>query len=185
MRASILILPLCIGLAACDVETSSESADANATGTTVNINAKSEKGQDVRIAADGETGKVSVNLPGFDANVTLPKVMLKDSDFDIDGVKLYPGATVSSINVQGDKSGNNDGAHVQIVFSAPADPKPVRDWFAKAFAEKSVDARVSGESLVGKTEDGTPFTMNFAPGKGGTTTGTIVLDDTKPAQATN
>ena len=157
MRASILILPLCIGLAACDVETSSDKADANAAGTSININAKSEKGDDVRITADGETGKVSVNLPGFDANVSLPKVMLKDSNFDIDGVKLYPGATVYSVNVQGDKSGGADGAHVQVIFSAPADPKPVRDWFANAFNEKSVEARINGESLAGKTGDGTPL----------------------------
>lgn len=177
MRSSLLVLPLLFGLAACDMGSSSDNADANATGTSVNINAKSEKGEDVRITADGETGKVSINLPGFDANVKLPKVMLKDSDFDIDGVKLYPGATISSINVQGDKSGANDAANVQIVYSAPADPKPVRDWFAKAFAEKSVPVKISGESLAGKTRDGTPFVMSFVPGKGGTTTGTIVIED--------
>lgn len=185
MRASILILPLCIGLGACDVEKSSDSADANTTGTSFNVDAKSEKGEDVRITADGETGKVSVNLPGFDANVKLPKVVLKDSNFDIDGVKLYPGAQVTSVNIQGDKNGAWDGNRVQIVYSAPAEPKPVRDWFAKSFVEKSIEANISGESLVGKTKDGTPFSMTFVPGKGGTTTGTIVIQDRNEAKASN
>ncbi len=184
MRAPFLILPLLIGLSACDNDATTNDADANASGTSINVAAKGDKGEDIRITADGDTGKVAVNLPGFDANVRLPKVLLKDSNFDIDGVKLYPGATVSSINVQGDKTGVWDGDRVQIIFSAPADPKPVRDWFVKAFAEKAVAAKVSGESLVGKTKDGTPFTMSFAAGKGGTTTGTVILDDKTPAEGT-
>ena len=181
MRATILLLPLVLGLAACDVESGADSADANATATSINVDTKSEKGQDIRITADGETGKVAVKLPGIDANLSLPKVMLKDSNFDIGGVKLYPGAHISSINVQGDKTGAWSGNRVQIIYSAPADPKPVREWFAKAFTEKSVEAKVTGESITGKTKDGTPFTMTFAPGKAGTTTGTIVLDENKGA----
>lgn len=107
--------------------------------------------------------------------------MLKDSNFDIDGVKLYPGSTVASINVQGDASGAGDKSRVQIIYTAPAEPKPVRDWFVKAFAEKGVAAKISGESLTGKTKDGTPFTMTFAPDKGGSTTGIVVLDAKNPA----
>lgn len=184
MRSALLLLPLLVSLSACD-STSSDSADANATGTNININATGDKGEDVRITADGETGNVSVNLPGFDANVKLPKMVLKDSNFDIDGVKLYPGAAIASINVQGDKSGVWDGDRVQIIYTAPAEPKPVREWFAKAFAEKSIEANISGESLSGKTKDGTPFTMTFAPGKGGTTTGTIVIEDKESPKGTN
>lgn len=177
MRSPLLLVSLLVSLAACDVDSAADKTDGNATGTSININAKSDKGEDIRITADGDTGKVAVNLPGIDANLRLPKAVLKDSNFDIDGVKLYPGARISSINVQGDKTGVWAGNRVQIIYSAPADPKPVRDWFAKAFADKAVEAKISGESLTGKTRDGTPFTMTFAPGKGGTTTGTIVMDD--------
>lgn len=179
MRAALFAMPLLLALPACHVAKSPSKDEAAHEGTSISVNAKSESGDDVKITADGETGKVSVNLPGFDANITLPKVVLKDSNFDIDGVKLYPGATVSSVNVKADKRDGDNNARVQIVFSAPAEPKPVRDWFVKAFADKSVAAKVSGESLVGTTRDGTPFTMDFAAGKGGSTTGTIVLDDTK------
>jgi hypothetical protein len=181
MRSPLLLLPLLIGLAACESQTSADSADANASGTNINVAAKGDKGEDIRITADGDTGKVSVNLPGFDANVRLPKVMLKDSNFDIDGVKLYPGSTVASINVQGDTSGAGDKSRVQIIYTAPAEPKPVRDWFVKAFAEKAVVAKISGESLTGTSKDGTPFTMTFTPGKGGSTTGIVVLDAKNPA----
>ena len=47
------------------------------------------------------------------------------------------------------------------------------------FADKSVVTKLDGESLIGTTRDGTPFTMNFADAKGGSTTGTIVIDDSK------
>lgn len=179
MRAALIAMPLLLALPACHIAKKPSEDKGAENGTSISVNAKSESGQDVRISADGETGKVALNLPGFDANITIPKVVLKESNFDIDGVKLYPGATVSSVNVKADKSEGNDTAHVQIIYSAPAAPKPVRDWFLKAFAEKSVKATISGESLIGETRDGTPFTMDFAAGKGGSTTGTIVLDDTK------
>ena len=70
---------------------------------------------------------------------------------------------------------------MQIIFSAPAGPKPVRYWFVKAFAEKAVEAKISGESLIGTSKDGTPFTMTFTPGKGSSTTGIVVLDAKNPA----
>ena len=184
MRAALIALPLIalpllLALPACE-STKSPDDDKNVEqGTSISVNAKSDSGEDVKITADGDTGKVAVNLPGFDANTNLPKVVMKDSNFDLDGVKLYPGAKVSSINVKADKSDGEDDAHVQIVYTAPAAPKAVRDWFVKAFADKSVVTKLDGESLIGTTRDGTPFTMNFADAKGGSTTGTIVIDDSK------
>ena len=108
MRSPLLLLPLVIGLAACESQSSADGADGNASGTNINVAAKGDKGEDIRITADGDTGKVSVNLPGFDANVRLPKVMLKDTadgqfttvDEVADAVLFFAGATSNAYTGQ-------------------------------------------------------------------------------------
>ncbi len=91
---SILISTVAVcALSACG------SRDDGKDGTNISINAKDENGV-VAINADGKTGKVDVNLPGFSANLNLPKVMLDHSNFDLDGVKLYPGSNVRGVAVR-------------------------------------------------------------------------------------
>ena len=150
MRSPLLFLPLLISLAACESQTSADGADGNASGTNINVAAKGEKGEDIRITADGDTGKVSVNLPGFDANVRLPKVMLKDSNFDIDGVKLYPGSTVASINVQGDASGAGDKSRVQIIYTAPAGAGLVRQSLCRKGCRRQDLGRIADRQDQGR-----------------------------------
>lgn len=169
MREALLIPLAALALTACG------SSDNGKEGTSVSINAKSESGKDVVIKADGKTGTVSVNVPGFDANLKLPKLMLDNADFDIDGVELYPGSTVQSVNVVADDSAGEDSANVKVAFKAPADPATVRDWFAKEFSDHSVDVSSAGQGLTGKTKDGDAFTISFAPEGAKATNGTIEI----------
>lgn len=176
MRVTLICLPLLAGLAACDLDTNADKASPEA-GTSAAINAQDDSGGDVHIAADGETGRVALNLPGIDATIRLPKMLLKDSNFDLDGVTLYPGSSISTVNVDAGRKAGRDSALVKLVFSAPAEVSQVRSWFLKAFADKSVSVRQEGDALIGKSADGNDFTLNFAPGKGNTTTGTILISD--------
>ena len=48
---------------------------------------------------DGGSGQVKIDVPGFEANIKLPKVQLDAANFDIGGVKLYPGSKVTSMNI--------------------------------------------------------------------------------------
>jgi hypothetical protein len=175
------IAPLAL-LSACG-----SSEDDGKRGTDISINAKDPQG-DVAIKADGQTGKVSVNVPGFNASVSLPKVMLEDGDFDIDGVKLYPGSKVTSVNVNANSDGENKKAVVTIAFTSPAEPEKVRAWFAKGFADSDVKAKATTTGFAGTTDDAGSFSMTLTP-SGAATTGVVeIIDDDgwsgSPAQPT-
>lgn len=173
---ALVTLGLLAGLSACD--TSSQTADASdAPGTNISVSAKSDSGAPVRIKADGETGQLAVKIPGVDATIAMPKIMLKDSNFDLDGVKLFPGATISTVSVVADNPTSAEAAKVKIVFQAPASPAAVKSWFEQAFTEKAVAVRTAGESLIGKTRDGAAFRMDFASAQDGKTSGTILISE--------
>lgn len=172
MSARFFALTLALAATACD-----RAADTQAPGTSISVNATSETDEKLQLRADGKTGQVSVNVPGLDAQVRLPKVVLDNSNFDLDGVTLYPGSTVSAVNVDAkDKDGAHE-ANVRLAFTAPADPARVRDWFAKALGEKAATVRTEAGALIGQMQDGTAYRMEFAAGDKGATKGTILIRD--------
>jgi hypothetical protein len=149
------------------------SNDDGKRGADISVDAKTESGSSVAIKADGATGKVSVDVPGFNANVTLPKMMLENGDFDIDGVKLYPGSHVKSVNVNADSSGKDKKAAVKIGFTSPAEIEKVRAWFAKGFAHEGVKATATPTGFAGTTDDDGSFTVTLTPEGAGATTGVV------------
>jgi hypothetical protein len=127
--------------------------------------------ENVTIKAD-ENGQVTFNVPFASGTVKLPEGMMKNGDFDIDGVKMVPGGTISGLNVDaGDKGGT-----VDIAFKAPGSPDDVRSYFASQFKEKGVDAAIAGDSVTGKTKDGDPFVITVTPSAQGSQ-GTIKIQD--------
>jgi hypothetical protein len=166
MRAALVLLPL-LSLAACgeaDTEKSKPGAD-------VTVDAKSADGDQVSIKADGQTGKVSVKLPGFSGNISLPKIPTDAAHFDIDGVKLYPGSSISAVNIKGDETGKDNQSQVHIAFTSPAAPTKVAAYFRDAFAAKHVEITGPDANLAGKSEGGNPFTIALAPAANGQTSG--------------
>lgn len=150
-----------LGVAACD-----EPADQPAKGADVAIVAANESGKRVfEAAADGETGNVTVTTPGFDVNLRLPKIALGADDFDIDGVKLYPGSTISQLRVDAaDKGGKGgkDEAAIDVSFTSPASAKTVAGWFARRFTQKQIAFERAGDTLTGQTADGDAFVIELA-----------------------
>ncbi|MDZ7893933.1 MAG: hypothetical protein U5M50_02565 [Sphingobium sp.] len=126
------------------------------------------------VAAAGKDGAVSVNVPGLQMKVDLPKIKLDADNFDMDGVKLYPGSKVTAIDVRADDdaAGKDDGG-VAIAFDAPGDPAKVQDYFLKAFKDKGLEARADGSGVSGKDEDGKPFTITLTTSGAGQTKGRI------------
>lgn len=171
MKAIAAILPLAAlaGLAACSVK------DDGKDGATVSINAKGDTG-DVAINADGQTGKVSVKIPGFDANVKLPKMMLDHSNFDLGGVKLYPGSKITTVNVNADDRGNANQANVRVAFDSPTDPAKVKAWFKKGFEDEGFTFTETPAGFTGKTDDGDDFSIALTA-NGAATGGTIDISD--------
>lgn len=152
MRLAALLIPTAF-VAACNVHKAND-ADGNVT---------------IQANTDGE---VNFNVPFVQGKIKLPEGSMHNSNFDIDGVKLMPGSSVTGVNVvAGDK-----GATVHLAFKAPAAPDAVRAYFADQFKQKGVDAAISGDTVTGKAKDGTPFTIKVGQGASGSE-GTIDIQD--------
>ncbi len=164
-RLTFGLVALALPLAACGSHDRDE-------GTTITLNAGDADGN-VTAAMDGETGKVSLDLPGFSANIDLPKIQLDASDFDLNGVHLYPGSTITTMNIDG----KGDNGAVRIGFDSPAAPETVRDWFAPKLKNAGFTLHTEGTGLAGTTDEGKPFSMTLAPAGGDRSTGTITLSD--------
>jgi hypothetical protein len=136
-----------------------------------NIHSKNPANEDgnVTITAE-EGGNVAFNLPFVKGQVQVPSGFMHNGDFDIDGVKLMPGSQVTGFSVfAADK-----GADVNMAFTVPAAPDAVRAYFVDQFKQKGVDAALAGDTVAGKTKDGSPFTIQVASVESGSK-GTIVI----------
>jgi hypothetical protein len=163
MKQAIWMLVPALVLAGCGDKAADESAgDVK----DVTINAKGEDGGTVSISADGTGSSISIKGDGVNINADLPGIDGLDigSDFDIDGVKLYPGAKITSVNINADeaKAKGQQGA-VNFGLTAPAAPAVVLAWYAKAFAGKGLTTTTKGSILSGTTKDGDAFAIELAP----------------------
>lgn len=157
---SLMLLPVLVGLAACDVNFDTD---------------KPIKGPEKVAVAGTADGKVKFDLPFANGTINLPEGMMKNANFDIDGVKMYPGASVTGFNFDAE-----DGkALVDMSFTAPAAPAAVRGYFLEQFKAKGVEAVAEGEGVRGTSKSGDRFTMSFAPGGSGTQ-GQIKIDSARP-----
>jgi hypothetical protein len=148
--ALMMILPLLVG---CNVHSKSPA----------------ESGDKVAIQAD-EGGNVAFNLPFVQGQVKVPSRMMHNGNFDIDGVKLMPGSSVTGVSVfAADK-----GSTVNMAFTAPASPDAVRSYFVDQFKQKGVEAALAGDVVTGKTKDGSPYTIQVGQAPGGSQ-GKIVI----------
>lgn len=130
------------------ISTSTSTSDG---GTTVTRTA----------VGDGNT-KVQLALPGgFKADVNVPKRYVEGRNMDMDGVGMYPGATVGSVDVNA--SLEKDKTLVTMGFDAPAAPAAVADWFQQRLTDKGRTVTRSGDTLTGKTEEGKTFTIALSP----------------------
>ena len=131
-------------------------------GATITINSS---GADGNVLADiGGNGEATIDTPFFKGKVTIPKLKIDASDFDMNGVHLYPGSTISTMNVDAhDRPGKGDDGTVRISFASPAAAATVRDWFKDKLtaAGFKLDAKAAG--LTGKTDEGQPFSLDLTP----------------------
>ena len=146
-------------------------------GTTISINSTDSDGNIVA-GVDGATGKVSIDSPMFKGQFTLPKIKLDAKNFEMNGVHLYPGSTIGSMNVnakpdEGDKDG---GGVVRVQFDSPADPATVRDWFKDQLNSHGFNVTASGNGLTGTTDEKKPFKLDLAATTTGHSKGTIEIE---------
>lgn len=143
---------------------------------------KSGADVDVAIVAASDPGKLAIKLPGgFEAKLPMPDSITDDSKFDIDGVGLYPGARVDTINVDADRKGDASGDKAVVVlgFAAPASAETVAGWYEGQFAAKDISVNRKGTLLTGKTADGNGFALLLSDVAGGKARGQLTIHDRK------
>lgn len=150
--APLMLLPL---LAACNVHSKNPA----------------EGDDNVSIHAD-ESGHIEFNLPIAQGKLKVPAGMMHNGDFDIDGVKLMPGSSITGFNLDA----HDKQATVRMNFKAAASADEVRSYYVDQFKKQGVEAALAGDAVTGKTEDGSPFAIRVSPAASGST-GTIEIQD--------
>ena len=168
MRLAVLIPPMML-LAACGSDEKAKDA------TEVSINAGDDQGG-VRIKAGKDGGNIRIGGDGAAIDIDIPDFVDLDieSDFDIDGVPLYPGSKVTTVNIDANDAQGADRAVVKLGFTTPAAPAKAAEWMAGEFAKKGVTVTRTGDVLAGKDKDGSDFRIDFAP-DGANAKGEVVI----------
>jgi len=170
MRIRLILSALALtGLAACHAD-----VDVNDAGN-------GQDGDNVHIAMQDKEGgsAVSVKVPGFNANVSLPNIDLA-GHIDLDGIKLAPNTHVSGLNVDardGGKDDNGEGV-VRMAFTDSDAPAVVIDHYARSAADAGYgDLARTGTSFSARKDDKS-FALEIAPdGKGSKGTITVMGKD--------
>jgi len=165
IRLILCTLPLA-GLAACNANVDVSDIGNSQDGDNVHIAMQDKK--------DGGSA-VSVNVPGFNANVSLPNINLA-GHMDLDGIKLAPNTHVSGLNVDALNGGNddNDQGVVRMNFTNSDGPAAVIDHYARSAADAGYgDIVRTGTSFSAKKDDKT-FAVAIAPDGNGSK-GTITI----------
>lgn len=130
---------------------------------------KNPANSDETVTMSGQAnGQVSFNFPFAQGHVKIPESMMKNGQFDIDGVKMIPGGTLNGFNVNAGDSGST----VNVGFKSPASAKDTQAYFLDQFRQKGVEAAAAGDSISGKSKDGDTFVIHIASAANGST-GTI------------
>lgn len=168
MRLAFLIPPMML-LAACGSE------EKKSEGTEVSINAGDEHGG-VQIRTGKDGGNLKIGGDGAAIDIDIPDFVDLDieSDFDIDGVKLYPGSKVTKVDVDANDRNGAEKATVKLGFTSPAAPAKAADWMGGEFAKRNIQVERAGDTLRGTTKDGEAFTIKFLP-DGANAMGEVVI----------
>lgn len=126
---------------------------------------------------DGNSASLSLDLPGLKGNLKLPDAKISSHDFDLNGVKLYPGSTIKHLNVNihggvGNSDGETNG-DVDVSFTSPATPDKVHSYFKDKLTAAGFTLHDAGMGLAGTTDEGKPVMIDLSPAGADSTSGTI------------
>jgi hypothetical protein len=127
--------------------------------------------ENVTIQAD-DSGHIAFDLPVVEGKLKVPAGMMHNGNIDIDGVKMMPGSSLTGFNV----NAGDHGATVDLGFTTPAAPDAVRSYYVDEFKKKGVEAALAGNSVTGRSKDGSDFKIQVEPAANGSR-GKIVIHD--------
>ena len=169
MRFAYLIPPMML-LAACGHDDKAKESPE------ISINAGDEHGGVQITAGKDGGGKIKIGGNGAGIDINVPDFVDFDmaGDFDIAGVKLYPGSQITNVDVNANDKDGAKKAVVKLGFTSPAAPAKAVEWMAGEFAKQSIKVTRTGDILAGRDRDGNDFTINFGA-DGATSKGEVLI----------
>jgi hypothetical protein len=161
-------------LVACDMKIGKQDERAETT-------ANAEAGSEQPAGGKAEDGRLSIQGPGFDMKINIPKDMARRASGDGDNELLYPGAAISGMHIEASKPSSG----VEMRFATPDAPQKVAAWYrdpGRASGFQVQSAKQEGDAIVisgAQKGDGDPFSLRLSPASGGGTEGRLILTDRK------
>lgn len=146
LRLALLTPFALIALSACD-----------GPGTNISIDARGD--DNAMITTDN--GQIEIKSAGFEGSFKLPKFTINAENFDFNGVKLYPGSTVTNFHISDEGKSDPDKGMVKVDFESPESVATVGQWFRDAMVKQGFKVEADGTGLKGTTDEGDPFTLRL------------------------
>ncbi len=125
---------------------------------------------------------LSIDAGKFNANVEIPGLSFGGDHMNLDGMKLYPGSTVTGMHVHAVDSTGSEKGEVVMNFTSPAAPLTVAQHMADQARAAGFIVTTNTASAVAGTKAGRDESNRFAVTlnpNGGETVGVMTLTGTK------
>lgn len=181
MRKFLLLLSATALLAACDVQIGKKADNETATPQG-SASASSGGTGEPSAQPQAKEGQLSIDAPGFNMKLNIPKEFAERAEIDSNSGILYPGASLSGMHVEARERGGNEQSQVELRFTSNDAPAKVLGWYrdparAGEFTVGAVRQNGGGYSLQGSEKgDGDPFDLSLNP-RGSGTEGVLRLRD--------
>ena len=115
----------------------------------------------VHLSGDS-SGRAEIRAPGLEGSIRLPRIDIDAADFEVNGLKLYPGSTIKEFSLDAsDREGERDDGKVVVAFEAPAALDKVQAWFRDNMAQRGFKAQAAGSGFAGTTNEGDPIRVEL------------------------
>jgi hypothetical protein len=137
-------------------------AACNGPSSSISIDAKTDADGNSTVLVDN--GTVSIKGEGFQGSFRMPKINIDAEDFDINGMKLYPGSTIHDFHLDAkDRPGDdNDKGNVSVRFESPAPLAKVQAWFRDGMTKRGFKFSQKGDGFTGTTAKGETFDIDLS-----------------------
>ena len=165
MRAVAIAVSL-LALSACHGSHASWSSDDTGKSKDVHI----------ALAATDGNSQVALNIPGFNATLSLPDLALGDH-LDLNGIKLAPNSKVGNVDIVAhDHDGGSKGSdgNVRVDFTNPDAPAALIAYYGRAATDAGYATVTSDANGLTAHKGGKQFALAVQP-RGGGSAGRITI----------
>ena len=181
MRSIFFVVAAAALLGACEARIGKNS-DEEAAGPQGSASASSGGVAEPSAQAQAKEGQLSIDAPGFQMKLDIPKELANRAEIDSNSGILYPGSSLSGMHVEARKRSGAEQSHVELRFTSSDAPAKVAAWYrdparAAEFTIGTVRQNGAGYAIQGTEKgDGDPFDLTLNP-RGGGTEGVLRLRD--------